>query len=55
MIIEKTLVNRKFDAVQHQSIWDGTNNLGQTVPSGIYVYRLEAEGYVAAEKMLLLK
>ena len=35
--------------------WDGRNDLGETVASGIYFYQLEAGDYSATRKMLILK
>ena len=35
--------------------WDGRNNLGETVSSGIYFYHLNAGDYSQTRKMLILK
>ena len=35
--------------------WDGHNETGESVASGIYFYTLTAENYSAARKMLILK
>lgn len=35
--------------------WDGTNNLGEDVVSGIYYYTLTTEDYTATRKMLIRK
>lgn len=35
--------------------WDGTNELGETVVSGIYFYTLTAGAFSATRKMLILK
>ena len=35
--------------------WDGRNNLGERVASGIYFYHLSAGDYSAARKMVILK
>lgn len=40
----------------HNFLWDGTNNLGKSVPAGIYFCRLvNQEGIQATQKMLLIK
>ena len=40
----------------NQITWDGTNETGKQVPSGVYLYKLVAGGKeLAANKMLLLK
>jgi hypothetical protein len=33
--------------------WDGTDNTGQKVSSGVYFYTIQAEGFTATRKMLL--
>ena len=35
--------------------WDGRNNVGETVASGVYFYHLSAGDYSATRKMLILK
>jgi len=35
--------------------WDGQNSHGEPVGSGIYFYTIQAEGFTATRKMLLLK
>lgn len=51
----KVLVN-DFQTKGKKSItWDGKDNKGKTVSSGIYFYKLETKDYVQSEKMLLLK
>jgi hypothetical protein len=54
------LIRTIVDGVQQQPgyysvIWDGLNNSGQQVASGVYIYRLEAGSFVSMKKMLLLK
>ncbi len=36
-------------------IWNGRNNVGATVTSGVYFYRLEAAGVIRTQKLVLLK
>jgi hypothetical protein len=40
---------------RYQMVWDGRNNAGRTVASGVYIYRFESQKYMRALKMLFLK
>jgi flagellar hook assembly protein FlgD len=53
--VVKTLVNGWYDAGYYRTTWNGTDERGQKVASGVYVYRLEANGFAATNKMLLMK
>ena len=35
--------------------WDATNNHGESVSAGVYLYRVEAGDYISTRKMVLLK
>lgn len=39
----------------HELIWDGTNEEGDKVSSGIYFYQLRSKNYTKARKMTLIK
>jgi len=51
----RTLVNTRQAAGSHEIVWDATNNLGEAVSSGIYLYQLQAGDFVQSRKMVLLK
>jgi len=51
----KTLVNQTQDAGYKSIIWDATNNYGQLVSAGIYLYQIQAGEYISTKKMVLLK
>ena len=51
----KSLLRSKQDAGYKSIIWDATNDLGQTVSAGMYVYTIQAGGFRQTKKMLLLK
>ncbi|HTX98875.1 MAG TPA: T9SS type A sorting domain-containing protein [Bacteroidota bacterium] len=51
----KTLLDEAVRPGNKEVVWDGTNQAGMKVASGMYLYRLESENFVAAKKMLLLK
>lgn len=50
-----TLVNTEYQQGNYDIRWDGNDNSGNMVPGGFYIYRLEAEGIVKSNKMLLIK
>jgi hypothetical protein len=49
------LVNGAREAGYHTVLWSGRDLHGNPVPSGVYHYRLEVEGYVMTKKMVLAK
>ncbi len=51
----RTLVDGKLAADRHEVIWDGTNNGGRRVASGVYFYRIEAGKHEMTKKMVLLR
>ncbi|MCK4652932.1 MAG: T9SS type A sorting domain-containing protein, partial [Candidatus Cloacimonetes bacterium] len=51
----KTLLNEKLDAGTHQVVWNGKDENGKSVTSGIYFYKLKAGNYISTKKMILLK
>ncbi len=51
----KTLVNERFSSGQHSIIWNGTDDNGNPVSSGIYFYKLRAGRYASTKKMILMK
>jgi flagellar hook assembly protein FlgD len=51
----RTLVNGAQEPGIKSIVWDGKNDLGQAVSSGIYLYRLRVGNEILTKKMLLLK
>jgi len=51
----RNLVNAELSAGQHRITWDGSDDAGDLVSTGIYFYRIEAEGFTESRKMVLLK
>ncbi|MFI5253526.1 MAG: T9SS type A sorting domain-containing protein [Bacteroidota bacterium] len=51
-----TLAEGTYDPGFYTAIWNGTNQFGQPASSGIYFYRLTADGkIIQSRKMILLK
>ncbi len=51
----RNLVNEYQSAGFKNVLWDGKNNQGKQVPSGVYIYRLEAGSFKMSKKMNLIK
>jgi len=51
----RTLVNGNVSAGYHTAMWNATNDLGQPVAAGMYIYTISSHDYVAKRKMVLLK
>ena len=50
-----TLVNQNQTAGIHQQFWDGRNDMGKIVPTGVYFYQLRSGDFSATRKMLLMQ
>jgi flagellar hook assembly protein FlgD len=51
----RRLINQTQDAGFKSVIWNATNNQGNPVSAGLYLYQIRAGKYVQTKKMLLLK
>ncbi len=51
----RTIVDEHQVAGYHEAIWDGRNEVGAVVSSGIYMYRMTAGTFVETKRMLLTK
>ena len=50
-----TLVDAQLPAGFYRAVWDGRNQAGLRVASGVYIFRMEANAFQRTRKMLLLK
>ena len=50
-----TLVDAEYKSGTYEVQWDGRDQLGQEVESGVYIYRIVADDFVHSNKMLLAK
>ncbi|MFH2055406.1 MAG: T9SS type A sorting domain-containing protein [bacterium] len=50
-----TLIDEILPAGTQVRFWDGRDAAGTEMPTGIYLYRMTADDFVATKKMLLLK
>ncbi len=51
----RTLIDAEQEAGYHSVVWNGTDNAGQSVASGIYFYRLSSPAQTLGKRMLLMK
>jgi len=51
----RTLVDRKEAAGSHDVTWDGRDQFGTAVSSGVYFYKMTAGSFVESRRMVLLK
>ncbi len=50
-----TLIDKKMDSGYHTVNWNGTDDSGRTLASGIYLYRMVTAEFTATKKMIYLK
>ena len=51
----KTLVNKQLSAGKYSFEWDGTNESGNLVSSGVYFYRFETPAFTQVHKMMYIR
>ena len=51
----KTLLDSFLDAGNHRFVWNGTDDNGSPVSSGMYFYQMRTEEYTAVRRMILMK
>lgn len=51
----RTLSQEQYEAGSHTLRWDGQDNLGNPVASGVYLLRLEMEGFSVVKNMSLIR
>jgi len=51
----RTLFVGEMNPGEHSFVWDGKNDRGVVMPSGVYVYKLQAGSFTATRKMILLR
>jgi len=51
----KILVNKRQEPNRYKVQWNGTNEAGTQLSSGMYFYRIQAKDYSSVKKLILMK
>jgi len=51
----RTLVNSEMTVGKYLKTWNGINDSGANVASGVYFYRLKTDNYIKVRKMILMR
>ena len=51
----RTLVQGTQEPGRYKIIWNATNDFGQALSSGMYIYRIQAGDFVSVKKLVLMK
>ncbi|MCD4820149.1 MAG: T9SS type A sorting domain-containing protein [Candidatus Cloacimonetes bacterium] len=51
----KTLVDKTYPIGSHSEVWNGTDENGRSVSSGMYFYKMKSGRYTTTKKMILMK
>ena len=53
--IVRTLVHRQMEAAHHSVNWDGRDDAGSMVASGIYFYKIKTVDFIEVKKMIMIQ
>lgn len=53
--VVRTLVDDSAGAGVHQVVWDGRDDTGSPVASGVYFYRIASGDFVSSRKLMLIR
>jgi hypothetical protein len=51
----KDLVDRRLEPGFYSEHWDGKNDNGMAIPSGVYFVRMQTDSFVRVRKLMLIK
>jgi len=51
----RTVVDEEMNAGTYEAIWNGLDDAGRAVTSGVYIYRLSSGKFIENKKMILIK
>ena len=50
-----TLVDGEMDAGSHSVVWNAKDSNGESLATGVYLYRMETDGFVQTRKLILMR
>ena len=53
--IVRKLISQQVNAGHHEVIWNGKDEAGQILPSGVYLHKLKVNGFEETRKMTFMK
>jgi hypothetical protein len=51
----RTLIDEPLESGNHSIVWDGRDDIGMDVPSGIYFYRVLSASYEDSKRMVIVR
>lgn len=54
-LVKKLIDGELYESGYHALKWNGTDAHGKSVSSGMYIYKIESDGYSETKRMILLK
>ena len=54
-LVRRLIAGEQFASGPGVAVWDGTDNTGRTLPSGLYLARIRSGGFSAINKLTLLR
>jgi len=51
----RRLIDKHLSVGEHTVVWDGHADTGETVSSGVYLYRMSTGGFESVKKMVIMK
>jgi hypothetical protein len=54
-LVQTLQETKNLPAGHYEAVWNGRDNMGQTVAGGVYFCRLKAGGFMANQRMTLIK
>ncbi|MCH8012349.1 MAG: T9SS type A sorting domain-containing protein [Candidatus Marinimicrobia bacterium] len=51
----RTLMDKRLEPGYHEIVWNGKDNHGNNVSSGMYLYAIQAGHFISVRKMVLLR